>query len=166
LEPATTIKLRRMRCTALRAVSGGATFQSPPEWRGAAAPGSGPVDPSSTSFASKSDSEEIVLLSAARVKPEVEASSPYFLAASHTRLRGHFYGFKAIASANRRDFKMERRVFGMAALIQHRLRSFVFLTDLCELRPNQMRLPKVGAEPALPVIYVNHADLQVNGRST
>lgn len=56
---------------------------------------------------------------------------------------------------------MERCVFGMAALIQHRLWSFVFFTDLCELSPNQMRLPKVGAESALPVIYVNHADLQI-----
>jgi hypothetical protein len=50
----------------------------------------------------------------------------------------------------------------MAALIQHRLWSFVFFTDLRQLRPNQVSLPEVGAESALPVINVNHADLQVN----
>jgi len=95
-----------------------------------------------------------------RVKPEGEPSGPYLLAASQALLGGHFYSLKAITPANRRDLKMERCVFGMAALIQHRLGSLVFLTDLCELSPRQVRLPEVRAEPALPVIYVNHADLQ------
>ena len=81
-------------------------------------------------------------------------------------MRGHFYRLESIAAADRRDLQMERCVFGMAALVHHDFRSFVLLTDLGELSTDHVRLAEVRAESALPVVDMNHADLQVNQGST
>src|SRR4051812_14149063 len=88
-----------------------------------------------------------------------DTAMPLGLARSTNLARG-LGRLEAVASADRRDLQMERRMTRVSALVDEILGSIMADPDLNQLLTIGMRLPEVGAEPALPVLDLLHCNLR------
>jgi hypothetical protein len=67
---------------------------------------------------------------------------------------------KTVAAANRRYFKMQRRMPGMTAVVYQRLGGLMFLSDLDQISlMTWVSLPEMSAKPALAFVKVLHGIL-------
>lgn len=74
------------------------------------------------------------------------------------RIPRSFCRLKSVAPADRSHLQVERRMLRMPAVVQERLRGFMLLADLRQLRRRGMVFAEMGAKPALAVLYVGHVE--------